>query len=216
MELREALGEELFSQVDAKLSEINGAADRRDNPVRFVDLSDGEYVGKENYTRLQIESNGYKKQLDDANKEIKSYKDMDIEGIKKSAADWETKYNTDTAELNKKLEDQKRSFAAGKYLDRQRIKSPLAKKSILADFMAQDMKLKDDGTFEGAEAYMKKVREQYPDDFEPEKKPGEKPEKKTWVRGTQGTYKPGITSSEEAYRKQKYGNNKYYKGNKGE
>lgn len=216
MELREALGEELFSQVDAKLSEINGADDRKDNPVRFVDLSDGEYVGKENYTRLQIESSGYKKQLEDANKEIKSYKDMDIEGIKKSAADWEKKYNTDTAALNQQLETQKKSFAAERFLDGQKIKSPLAKKSILADFMSQNMKLREDGTFEGAEEYMKKMREQYPDDFEPDKKPEEKPEKKTWVRGTQGTYKPGVTSSEEAYRQQKYSNNKYYKGNKGE
>lgn len=216
MELREALGEELFSQVDAKLSEINGADDRKDNPVRFVDLSDGEYVGKENYIRLQIESSGYKKQIEDANKEIKSYKDMDIEGIKKSAADWEEKYNTDTAALNQQLETQKKSFAAERFLDGQKIKSPLARKSILVDFMSQDMKLRDDGTFEGAEEYMKKMREQYPDDFEPDEKPEGKPEKKTWVRGTQGTYKPGVTSSEEAYRKQKYSNNKYYKGNKGE
>lgn len=216
MELREALGEELFSQVDAKLSEINSAADRKDNPVRFVDLSEGGYVGKENYTRLQTESGGYKKQLEDANKEIKSYKDMDIEGIKKSAADWEKKYNTDTAALNQQLETQKRTFAAERFLDGQKIKSPLAKKSILADFMSQNMKLRDDGTFEGAEEYMKKMREQYPDDFEPDKKPENKPEKKTWVRGTQNTYKPGITSSEEAYRQQKYGKNKYYKGNKGE
>lgn len=216
MELREALGEELFSQVDAKLSEINSAADRKDNPVKFVDLSEGGYVGKENYTRLQTESSGYKKQLEDANKEIKSYRDMDIDGIKKAAEDWETKYNTDTAVLNQQLATQKKSFAAERFLDTQKIKSPLAKKSILADFMSQDMKLKEDGTFEGAEEYMKKMREQYPDDFEPEEKPEEKPEKRTWVRGTQNTYKPGVTSSEEAYRKQKYGNNKYYKGNKGE
>ncbi len=206
----------LFSQVEAKLNEINGAADRKDNPVKFIDLSEGNYVGKENYTRLQTEANGYKTQLADANKEIKSYKDMDIDGIKANAAEWEQKYNADTASLNKQLDDQKKSFAAERYLDGQKIKSPLAKKSILRDFLSQDMKFREDGTFEGAEEYMKKIREQYPDDFEPEKKPEDKPEKKTWVRGTQGTYKPGVTSSDEAYRKQKYGNNKYYKGNKGE
>lgn len=210
MELREALGEELFAQVDAKLNEINEAADRKDNPVKFVDLSEGNYVGKENYTRLQTESNGYKTQLADANKEIKSYKDMDIEGIKKRAADWEQKYNDDTAALNKKLDDQKKSFAAERYLDGQKIKSPLAKKSILADFLAQDMRFRNDGTFEGAEEYMKKVREQYPDDFESDD-PGKKQEKKTWVRGTQGTYKPSPVSDEEAYREQKYGKNKYFK-----
>ena len=179
--------------------------------VRYADLSEGNYVSREKYTTLQTESNTYKTQLADANKEIKSYKDMDIDGIKKRADDWERKYNDDTAALNKKLDDQKKSFAAERYLDGQKIKSPLAKKSILADFLAQDMKFRDDGTFEGAEEYMKKVREQYPDDFEPEKKPEDKPEKKTWVRGTQGTYKPSPVSDEAAYREQKYGKNKYFK-----
>lgn len=211
MELREALGEELFSQVEAKLNEINGAADRKDNPVKFIDLSEGNYVGKENYTRLQIEMNGYKTQLADANKEIKSYKEMDIDGIKTSAAEWEQKYNADTAALNKKLDDQKKTFAAERYLDGQKIKSPLAKKSILADFLSQDMKFRDDGTFEGAEEYMKKIREQYPDDFESENKPDDKPGKNTWVRGTQNTYKPSPVSDEAAYREQKYGKNKYFK-----
>lgn len=216
MELRELLGEELFSQVDAKIQEHNSGEPDKLKHVRYADLSEGNYVSREKYTTLQTESNGYKAQLEDANKEIKSYKDMDIEGIKQKAADWEQKYIADTAKLNKQLDDQKKSFAAERYLDSQKIKSPLAKKSILADFLAQDMKFRDDGTFEGAEEYMKKVREQYPDDFETESKPEDKPEKKTWVRGTQGTYKPGVTSSDEAYRKQKYGNNKYYKGNKGE
>lgn len=203
MELRELLGEELFSQVDAKIQEHNSGEPDKLKHVRYADLSEGNYVSKEKYTSLQTEANGYKTQLEDANKEIKSYKDMDIDGIKKAAADWETKYNTDTAALNQQIATQKKTFAAERFLDTQKIKSPLAKKSILADFMSQDMKLKEDGTFEGAEEYMKKIREQYPDDFEPEKEPENKPEKKSWVRGTQGTYKPGITSSEEAYRKQK-------------
>lgn len=209
MELREALGEELFSQVEARLSEINGADDRRDNPVRFIDLSEGGYVGKENYTRLQTEVNGYKTQLADANKEIKSYKDMDIEGIRQKATEWEDKYNADTAALNKQLDDQKKSFAAERYLDGQKIKSPLARKSILADFMSQNLKLKEDGTFEGADEYMQRVREQYPYDFEADRE--EESEKKTWVRSTKGTYKPQFVSDESAYREQKYGKNKYYK-----
>lgn len=210
MELRELLGEELFSQVDAKIQEHNSGEPDKLKHVRYADLSEGNYVSREKYTTLQTESNGYKAQLEDANKEIKSYKDMDIEGIKQKAADWEQKYNNDTAALNKKLDDQKKYFAAERYLDGQKIKSPLAKKSILADFLAQDMRFRDDGTFEGAEEYMKKVREQYPDDFESDD-PGKKQEKKTWVRGTQGTYKPSPVSDEAAYREQKYGKNKYFK-----
>ena len=45
---------------------------------------------------LETERDGLKTQLNDANTEIQSYKDMDIDGIKQKAADWENKYNTDT------------------------------------------------------------------------------------------------------------------------
>lgn len=205
MELREALGTELYSQVESRLSEINGAADRRDNPVRFVDLSEGNYVGKENHTRLQTECNGYKSQLKEANDTIKSYKDMDIDGIKQSAADWEAKYNADTKKLADQLADQERNFAAERFLDGQKIKSPLSRKAIMQDFLAQKLELKD-GKFVGADEYMKRVREQYPDEFEKEEQ-----KKEIFVRGTTHTHKPATSSEEEAYRAKKYGNNKYAK-----
>lgn len=205
MELREALGTELYSQVESRLNEINGADDRKDNPVRFVDLSEGNYVGKENHTRLQTECNGYKSQLKEANDTIKSYKDMDIDGIKQSAADWEAKYNADTKKLADQLADQERSFAAERFLDGQKIKSPLSKKAITQDFLAQKLELKD-GKFVGADEYMKRVREQYPDEFEKE---GQR--KEIFVRGTTNTHKPTTSSEEEAYRAKKYGNNKYAK-----
>lgn len=209
MELREALGEELFSKVEARLTEINGADDRKENPVRYVDLSEGSYVGKEKYSRMQTETAGYKKQLEDANELIKSYKDTkdkDIEGLKQSAKDWETKYAEDTKALQDKLAAQEKTFAAERYLDGQRIKSPLSRKTILSEFLAQDMEFKD-GKFIGADEYMKGVREKYPDEFhaDEEKNTG----KKIFVRGTSQTYKPATKSEEEAYLKKKYGNNKY-------
>lgn len=205
MELREALGTELYSQVESRLNEINGADDRKDNPVRFVDLSEGNYVGKENHTRLQTECNGYKSQLKEANDTIKSYKDMDIDGIKQSAADWEAKYNADTKKLEDQIADQERNFAAERFLDGQKIKSPLSRKAIMQDFLAQKLELKD-GKFVGADEYMKRVREQYPDEFEKE---GQR--KEIFVRGTTNTHKPTTSSEEEAYRAKKYGNNKYAK-----
>lgn len=208
MELREALGEELYSQVEAKLTEINKDSGRKDNPVRYVDLSEGAYVGKDNYTRLQTESAGYKKQLDDANGVIKSYKDMDIDGIKQSVKDWETKYTEDTKKLQDQLSRQERNFAAERYLDGQKIKSPLSRKTILNEFLAQNMEFKD-GKFSGADDYMKKVREQYPDEFEKEEQQEET--KKIFTRATSHTYRPATKSEEEAYIKKKYGNNKYSK-----
>ena len=208
MELREALGEELFSQVEARLTEVNSADDRKENPVRYVDLSEGGYVGKENYTRIETESAGYKKQLEDANGVIKSYKDMDIDGIKQSVKDWETKYTEDTTKLQNQLASQEKTFAAERYLDGQKIKSPLSRKTILNEFLAQNMEFKD-GKFTGADDYMKKVREQYPDEFEAEDRQDE--QKKFFARSTSHTYKPTTKSEEEAYLQRKYGNNKYSK-----
>jgi len=43
------------------------------------------------YNALQSKLDAVSKQLEEANTTIQSYKDMDIEGIKKSAADWEEK-----------------------------------------------------------------------------------------------------------------------------
>ncbi len=211
MDLREALGEELFSKVEARLTEINGADDRKDNPVKYVDLSEGGYVGREKYTHMQTESEGYKKQLEEANSLIKSYKDVkdkDIEGLKQSAKDWEAKYDTDTKALQEKLAAQEKTFAAERYLDSQKIKSPLSRKTILNEFLAQNLEFKD-GKFIGADEYMKGIREQYPDEFQTDE--DTKPEKKIFVRGTSNTYKPTTRSEEEAYLKKKYGNNKYSK-----
>lgn len=204
MNLKEVLGEELFAQVETRLTEVNSAEDRKKNPVKFVDLSEGAYVDKEKYASLQTEANGYKTQLGEANTAINSYKEMDIDGIKQSAKDWETKYIADTEKLNQTLELERKTNAAERYLDTQRIKSPLSRKSILSDFMAANLKF-NDGIFEGAKEYMDKVKAQYPDEFEKDEE--EKP--KPFVRGTGGSYKPKTETEQETYIKAKYGKNKY-------
>lgn len=210
MNLQELLGDELFSQVDAKIQEHNKGIEDKLQQVRFVDLSEGGYVSKEKYGELDTAKKGIEKQLKEANDTIESYKDMDIEGIKKSAADWKKKYDEDTQKLNQQIEADRKAFAAERYIAGQKIKSPLSRKAILQEFLAQNLEFKD-GTFTGADEYMEKVRKQYPDEFEQEQEPNQGRQKGTWVRGTQGTYKPETKSEEAAYLEKKYGNNKYAK-----
>ena len=210
MNLQELLGDELFSQVDAKIQEHNKGIEDKLQQVRFVDLSEGGYVSKEKYGELDTAKKGIEKQLKEANDTIESYKDMDIEGIKKSAADWKKKYDEDTQKLNQQIEADRKAFAAERYIAGQKIKSPLSRKAILQEFLAQNLEFKD-GTFTGADEYMEKVRKQYPDEFEQEQDPNQGHQKNTWVRGTQGTYKPETKSEETAYLEKKYGNNKYAK-----
>ena len=210
MNLQELLGDELFSQVNEKIQEHNKGIEDKLKQVRFADLSEGGYVSKEKYGELDTAKKGIEKQLKDANATINSYKEMDIDGIKKSAEDWEKKYNEDTQKLNQQIENDRKTFAAERYIADQKIKSPLSRKAILQEFLAQNLEFKD-GAFSGADEYMKKVREQYPDEFEQEQEPNQGRQKGTWVRGTQGTYKPETKSEEAAYLEKKYGNNKYAK-----
>lgn len=96
--------------------------------------------------------------LNDANKQIKSYKDMDIEGIKNSAAEWEKKYKDETAELNNKLTQQERDFATNSYFAGMNFTSESAKRGIISQFKEQNFELKD-GKFIGADEYIKGLKE---------------------------------------------------------
>ena len=49
MELKELLGEELYGQVEQKINEHNEGIEDKLQHVRFVDLSEGNYVSKKKY-----------------------------------------------------------------------------------------------------------------------------------------------------------------------
>lgn len=69
---------------------------------------------KQTISTLTTERDGLKDQLEEANKSIQSYKDMDIDGIKAKASEWETKYKTDTKALEDKLTAQSYGYAVEK------------------------------------------------------------------------------------------------------
>ena len=85
--------------------DIGGGTHLSDDLIEQIMAEDGKAKAEMQNTiaTLTTERDGLKTQLSDANAAIQSYKDMDIEGIKQSAADWETKYNTDTQALKDQL-----------------------------------------------------------------------------------------------------------------
>lgn len=154
------LFEEGALTFDQFVEKLNATKD-----ISIVNLKDGGYVSKDKFDAKVTELTGVKKQLDDANATIQSYKDMDIDGIKKSATDWEEKYNTETAALQKKLDDQAVEFAAKSYLGGFQYADDLVKEAIYAKFMAKNFKLGEDGKFEGADAFMDELKTTYPTSF---------------------------------------------------
>lgn len=137
--------------------------------IKLVNLADGGYVAKEKHDNkvkeLTTELEGVKGQLTEANTTIQSYKDMDIDGIKKSATEWQQKYETDTKSLKEKLDAQATEFAARTYLSGYQYTDDLVKDAIYDKFMAKGFKRSEDGKFEGADSWMEEMKKSFPSSF---------------------------------------------------
>lgn len=109
---------------------------------------------------LREERDNLKSQLSDANNEIKSYKDMDIDSIKKSADDWKTKY--EEMEANQKAEKEKsiREERTNTFFNDIKFASESAKAGVLAQFNAKDFKYDEESKkFLGASEWLKELQE---------------------------------------------------------
>lgn len=125
--------------------------------LKVVNLADGGYVSKDKHTSeiatRDAKISGLETQLSEANTTIQSYKDMDIDGIKKSATEWEQKYATDTKALQDQLDGMARSHAADMFMAGYKFSSKAAAAGIRAEFDAKKFELKD-GAFIGAKEWM--------------------------------------------------------------
>lgn len=154
--------------------ELEAAIDA-DEKLKLINLEDGGYVAKDKLDTKITELKDTKKLLEDANATIQTYKDMDIDGIKKSVTDWEAKYNTDTKALQDKLDEQATEFAAKEYMSKFHFTSTLAAKAAMSEFMAHGFKRGDDGKFLGADDFMSAMKESNPGAFVVETPPSQDP-----------------------------------------
>ena len=107
---------------------------------------------------LKTELTGVKTQLNDANIQIQGFKDMDIEGIKKSADEWKTKYEADTAALKQEMEKKEYDFNIEKFIGAYEFTSDFAKKAFVEEFKAKEFKV-EEGKFLGADDFIKNFKE---------------------------------------------------------
>lgn len=155
--LKEILGEELYSQTKEKVDSYN--QEHKDKPLKLVDLSEGKYVSKEKFDSKETEITNLKTQIEDANKEIQSYKDMDIDSIKKSADDWKTKY--EEMEANQKAEREKsiRNERTNAFFNDVKFASESAKAGVIAQFNEKDFKYDEEtGKFQGASEWLEELK----------------------------------------------------------
>ena len=155
--MKSILGEELYGQVEEKVNAHNAAEENKDKQVKIENINGGGYVSKEKYLTLKTKADGLEEQLGTANTEIQSYKEMDIDGIKQKAQEWETKYATDTQALQEKMNQQTYQFEAERYLGNYKFSSELAKKAAVSEFLKKKFQLQD-GKFLGADDFMKQMK----------------------------------------------------------
>ena len=111
---------------------------------KLMDLSSRDVGGLKNQiATLTTEKETLQGQLTEANEKIKSYTDMDIEGIKQSAKDWETKYNTDTQALKDKLAATEYGHGVEAAVAGLKFSSTAAKKQFIVDLTAKKLPLQD-------------------------------------------------------------------------
>lgn len=138
--------------------ELEAAIDA-DKNIKVVDLSSGGYIAKDKFDAKETELKGVKKQLDDANIQIKSFEDQDVDGIKKKVSEWEQKYNTDTQALRDQMAAQSRSHAENMFLSGYKFTSKAARKGVLDELRSKKFQLDDNGTFLGAKEFMASLME---------------------------------------------------------
>lgn len=130
-----------------------------DKGIKIADLSGGGYVAKDKFDAKETELKGIRKQLDDANTQIKSFEDQDVDGIKQKVADWEAKYNTDTQALKDQMAAQNRSHAEDMFLAGYKFTSKAARKGVLDELRSKQFQLDEKGTFLGAKEFMSSLME---------------------------------------------------------
>lgn len=121
---------------------------------------------KNNVDQLTTERDGLKTQLETATKEIKSYKDLDVEGIKAKTAEWEAKYNTDTQALKDQLTETNYGFSVKDAVSSIKFTSEGAKKAFIADLTAKKLPVQE-GKLLGMDDFVKTYQTSDPGAFAP-------------------------------------------------
>lgn len=113
-----------------------------------------------NIQGLKEENTDLKTQINNANQEIQSYKDMDIDSIKESASNWETKYNDLVNEQKEAKEKSIREERTNAFFNGVKFASESAKAGVIAQFNEKDFKYDEEAqTFQGASEWLNNLKE---------------------------------------------------------
>lgn len=82
----------LFGDKALTYEELKTAIEAAADKIKLANLKDGGYVDKDKFTTKETENAALKEQLSNANKQIESFKSLDVEGIKAAAEKYKADY----------------------------------------------------------------------------------------------------------------------------
>lgn len=149
--LKEHLGDELYSQVEAKL--------KGNKNVKLANLASGEYVSKSKYDDKEEELKTANKQLENLSETVKEFEGEDIEELKKQLTDSQTKYDEDIGALQATM---KKLAAVDTWLDAH----PSKHRNLLkSQFDLSKIEIDKDGSMKGLDEQGTAIAETYKDMF---------------------------------------------------
>ncbi len=165
--LKQILGDDLYSQVESKINSYNSDEKNKDNQVKIVNLSEGNYVGKDKFDAKETELKNLNTQLTEANKQIESFKEMDIESIKKSAEDYKLKFEQAQKEADEKVKEMQYDSDLAEYVKNLKINDDVHAENLKK--MIKEKKLPfENGKLIGGDDIVNIYKEKYPSVFKAE------------------------------------------------
>ena len=135
--LKEFLGDDLYTQVEAKL--------RGNDIVKLANLASGEYVSKSKYDD-EIKAKDMK--ITELSDTVKKFDGVDVAKLQQDVKDWEKKYQDDLTSAKKEAAI-KLAIAEAK---------PKSEKALMAFLDTDIVKLNDDGTVTGLKEQLENIK----------------------------------------------------------
>ena len=165
--LKQILGDDLYSQVENKVNSYNSDEKNKNNQVKIVNLSEGNYVGKDKFDAKETEITDLKQQLNNANKQIDDFKEMDIDSIKKTADEYRQKFEQAQKEADTKIKEMQydsdltenmKTLKINDYLHAEKLKKMIKEKKLPFE----------NGKLIGGDDVVNMYKEKYPSVFKNE------------------------------------------------
>ena len=88
-----------FDQLASAIQAYNGKAENKDKQIKIGNIGDGSYVSADKFKAKETELASANTTIKNLQGEIKKWDGVDVETLRTAAANWETKYNQDTAKI---------------------------------------------------------------------------------------------------------------------